>query len=111
MPNITRTKEKEKITLKLTGYRVSGVAYVTTWYGEKATIEMEPYEIETDSFSEEEIREGINDNGFGVRSIDGADCWIAKVYGYYGYSYHYFYMPYLYMEFRNGKCVHQEELL
>ena len=80
----------DTITLEKTGYRVSGKAYVTFWDGGKGFVEMKPYLIEKLTITE--ILKGVNDNGFGVASIDGADCWVDEVYGnsYYtslGYAY------------------------
>lgn len=70
---------KKKIELEQTGYRVRGTAYLTLWLGGSATIEMEPYHVE--GYSDEAVWEGVNDNGFGCVSIDGADCKVYEVYG------------------------------
>lgn len=88
---------RDTITLEYTGYVVSGTAYLTMWGGGEGTIEMQSYW--TADIEEVTVLEGINDNGFGVQSIDGADCFIEKVYG---GSYREYMGE---MVFRDGKCT------
>lgn len=69
----------DTVTLEHTGYRVHGIAFVTFWGGADATIQMKSFEVK--SLNETEIAAGLNDGGFGVQSINGATCFIEKVYG------------------------------
>lgn len=56
------------ITLNKTGYLIKGISALTMWGGGSGTIKMKPFEVE----HLKEVKELINDNGFGVESIDGA---------------------------------------
>ena len=67
---------KNEITLKRCGYYVTGVSDLTMWGGENACIEMKGFKVD----HLREIREKINDNGFGVQSINGAICDIFDLY-------------------------------
>ena len=69
----------DTVTLEHTGYRVHGTAFVTLWGDADATIQMKSFEVK--SLNETEIAAGLNDGGFGVQSINGATCFIEKVYG------------------------------
>jgi hypothetical protein len=64
------------ITLILTDYVIKGVADVTPWGGGKACIEMQSFHVK----SLKDIKNNINDNGFGVESINGAICDIYRNY-------------------------------
>lgn len=64
------------VTLKLKGYQIEGVADITLWGGDNACIEMRPFEVTR----LKEIRTGLNDSGFGVESINGAICEVARLY-------------------------------
>ena len=66
----------KQLVLKLTGYHITGTADVTQWGGGNASIEMEPFNIQ----HIRELRNGINDSGFGVESINGAVCDIYRNY-------------------------------
>jgi len=66
----------KEITLKLTGYYVTGTADITLWGGGDTCIEMEPFNVKTIK----EIPDNINDSGFGVESINGAVCSIFRNY-------------------------------
>lgn len=70
--------EEKTITLKLVGYEIRGVSDVTPWGGGNACIEMKPFML--DAPDRKDIFESINDNGFGVESINGAICHIHEVY-------------------------------
>ena len=59
---------KKTITLEFSHYVIMGTAYLTLWGGDKGEIPMQPYRI--DSLTEDEIKKGANDNGFGCQSID-----------------------------------------
>jgi hypothetical protein len=60
----------KKITLNLSGYRIKGVADVTPWGGGNACIEMSPVKLR--KLDKESLMDHVNDNGFGVQSINGA---------------------------------------
>ena len=68
-------------TIHQIGFKITGVADLTLWGGGNACIEMKPFRTNTDD--PEEIKKGINDNGFGVQTINGAICDIWELY-YYG---------------------------
>lgn len=70
---------KDTLTLELTGYEVRGTVRVSLWGGGEGTLEMKPYILE--KLTEEDLIKGLNDNGFGVESINGAMCYVNKVYG------------------------------
>ena len=58
------------ITLNFTDYVIKGISDLTAWGGGNACIEMKPFHVK----SLKEIKDNINDNGFGVESINGAIC-------------------------------------
>ena len=58
----------KSITLNFTDYVIKGIADVTPWGGGNACIEMRPFHVK----SLKEIKENLNDNGFGVKNINGA---------------------------------------
>jgi len=64
---------KEKtLTLKLTGYIVKGISDLNSWGGGNACIKMKPFNVK--SINKKNLLDNINDNGFGVESINGAIC-------------------------------------
>lgn len=66
------------VTLKKVGYYVSGTADLTMWGGGNASIDMKPFKTKTKS--KKELLAGINDNGFGVESINGAICDVYELF-------------------------------
>ena len=77
------------MTVKAIGFQIVGMAALALWGGGEGTIPMEPVKLAQESFpTEQQIREAINDHGFGVECIEGAvvrvdalyECG-AKVYG------------------------------
>lgn len=66
------------ITLKMEGYIVRGVSDLTHWGGGNACIEMEKFHVQ--KINKKVLLENINDNGFGVQSINGAICDIYENY-------------------------------
>lgn len=72
------------ITLKLTNYQVTGNATCTYWDGDRFTIPMKSYHV--NSLDMDEILKGANDNGFGCRSIDEVEFHIYE--NYEGYLVH-----------------------
>lgn len=69
---------KKTITLEFTDYVVTGTAYLTLWGGDKGSIPMKPYHI--NSLDENEIKKNANDNGFGCQSIDSIEVDIYENY-------------------------------
>ena len=61
---------KKEIVLQHTGYVLKGISALTMWGGGEGTINMKPFGL--DKLGLHAIIEGINDNGFGVESVDGA---------------------------------------
>lgn len=66
----------KQLTLKLSGYHIEGTADLSMWGGGNASIEMQPFEVKRIK----DIRNDINDAGFGVESINGAICAIYRNY-------------------------------
>ena len=67
---------EKTLTLKFTNYEVHGIAHCTYWDDTKFSIPMKPYHIK----SLDDILAGVNDNGFGCRSIDCAEIEIFENY-------------------------------
>jgi len=63
-------------TLQFKGFRITGTSDLTLWGGGNASISMNSFFIN----HLKEMRDKINDGGFGVESINGAICNIYKVY-------------------------------
>ena len=66
------------ITLKKTGYYVTGISDLTLWGNEPANIIMKPFHI--NDIKKSTLLKNINDNGFGCQSINGAICDINEDY-------------------------------
>jgi len=66
------------ITLKKTGYIIKGVADLTLWGGGNACIPMKPFALK--DIKEKTLLDNLNDNGFGVESINGGICDIYEDY-------------------------------
>ena len=64
------------IILKLTDYVITGTADLTMWDGGNGSIEMEKFHVT----KLKDIKEMLNDNGFGVEKINGAVCNIYRNY-------------------------------
>lgn len=65
-------KIPKTITLRLKRLIVTGHADVSPWGGGRGYVKMREYVI--DDLSDENIKAGMNDGGFGVESINGAVC-------------------------------------
>jgi len=74
---ITRGEKMKKITLSKRGFFVEGTADVTPWGGGRASIPMKGFFVE----HLKDIKENINDNGFGVEKINGAICEVFDDFG------------------------------
>lgn len=61
------------LTLKLSDYAIKGIASVIPWGGGEASIEMNVFNVS----SLKDIKENLNDSGFGVQEITGA---VVEVY-------------------------------
>jgi len=71
-----RGKNMKQIVLKQNGYYIDGKSVLNLWGGGLGEIEMQPFHVN----SLREIREKINDNGFGCESIEWAHCHIHRNY-------------------------------
>lgn len=71
--------EPKMITLKQIGYKITGIADLTLWGGGNACIEMKPFYLKKCP-DKKTLMKNINDNGFGVESINGAICDIYEHY-------------------------------
>ena len=61
------------LTVKAIGFQVVGMTALALWGGGEGVIPMEPVRLAQESFpTQEQIREAINDNGFGVECMEGA---------------------------------------
>ena len=70
-------------TIKHIGYVINGTADLTLWGNENASITMKPIIIKDINFDyndNEKIKPLLNDNGFGVQSINGAIVDICELY-------------------------------
>jgi hypothetical protein len=70
-------KREKEITLAKVGYHCEGTATLNLWGGGVGKIEMKPFKVK----HLREIKEGINDNGFGCRDIVSASVDIFNDYG------------------------------
>ena len=62
------------------GFIIEGVADICLWGGGDAQIEMSPVTIKKNTISEDDIKNSINDGGFGCEMIKGADLFIYAYY-------------------------------
>jgi len=62
---------EKQITLNYSHFLCKGTAQLTLWGGDEGTIEMNPFRI-SDGYTQDELKECLNDGGFGCQSIDGA---------------------------------------
>lgn len=60
----------KKIELSFTNYKIDGEVKVIDWYDREGSLYMTPYYV--DELDLEQIKEGINDGGFGVQKIKSA---------------------------------------
>lgn len=61
------------MTIKQVGFQIVGMTALALWGGGEATIPMQPVKLHQENFpTEEQIREAVNDNGFGVECMEGA---------------------------------------
>ena len=61
------------MTVQAIGFQIVGMTALALWGGGEGVIPMEPVKLAHESFpTEEQIREAINDNGFGVECMEGA---------------------------------------
>ena len=63
----------QTMTIKQVGYVIEGLTALALWGGGEGCIPMEPVRLDQENFpTKEQIREAINDNGFGVECMEGA---------------------------------------
>jgi len=74
------TTKPKKLSVEMTDWFVSGVAFVTDWYGNSGFIPMRPERIPLGELTKAALFEAVNDNGFGVQSIDAAYIEISEYY-------------------------------
>jgi hypothetical protein len=67
----------ESIKLKFTDYKIYGIASLILWGGGKSCIEMKPFHIK--DINKIKV-DDLNDNDFGVQSIEGGFLRIYKNY-------------------------------
>ena len=67
----------KNITLKRIGFIIKGTSDIKPWGGGQASIEMTPFKVK----HLKELKEGINDAGFGVEKINGAICEVYDDFG------------------------------
>ena len=71
------------MTVKAIGFQIVGMAALALWGGGEGTIPMEPVRLDQENFpTEQQIREAINDHGFGVECIEGAVVRVDALYEY-----------------------------
>ena len=61
---------EKTLTLNFTDYRIEGEVRVIDWYDREGMLYMDSYHV--DELDIEQIKEGINDGGFGVQKIISA---------------------------------------
>lgn len=73
--------KKKTLTVQLIGFQIVGMTALALWGGGEGTIPMEPVRLNQESYpTPEQIREAINDNGFGVECMEGALVRIDELY-------------------------------
>lgn len=70
---------EKTITLHFSHFVCKGTSQINFWGGGKGTITMDPFRI-SEGYTEENLKECINDGGFGCESIDGAVIDVYAVY-------------------------------
>jgi len=71
------------LKVKAIGFQVVGMTALALWGGGEGVIPMEPVRLAQESFpTQEQIREAINDNGFGVECMEGAVVRVDTLYEY-----------------------------
>ena len=79
MDKLTKESVPNEVVLKFKGFKVTGTTFVTCWGGGSGNIGLKPFSL--DEVTDETLLDNLNDNGFGVQSIDGGVCDIWAVYG------------------------------
>ena len=63
----------QTITVRAIGFQIVGLTALALWGGGEGVIPMKPVNLTQECFpTKEQIREAINDNGFGVECMEGA---------------------------------------
>lgn len=78
----------KELCLQHKGYFIEGSAEVEYWSGSIGPVGMKPFFIPADKLTPGRIKDGINDGGFGTKSIISARVIIYDSYGERGYLQH-----------------------
>ena len=74
---------KKTMTVQAIGFQIVGLTALALWGGGEGVIPMEPVKLAQESFpTQEQIRDAINDNGFGVECMEGAIVRVDTLYEY-----------------------------
>jgi len=66
----------KSLNRKFVGFHIKGLADVTDWYGHNGCIPMTSFDVD----HLKEIKDNINDGGFGAMEVNGAICAVFKKY-------------------------------
>jgi len=73
----------QTMTIKAIGFEIVGLAALLLWDDSEGTIPMKPVRLRQEDFPTiEQIREAVNDNGFGCQRIEGAVVRVDTLYEY-----------------------------
>ena len=72
----------KQLCLNHVGYRIGGYVNVDYWGSGSGTIQMSDVYIKPEELSHNKIKDSVNDGGFGVKAITGADVIVQEMYGY-----------------------------
>ena len=73
----------QTMTIKAMGFEIVGLTALLLWDDSEGTIPMKPVRLRQEEFPTiEQIREAVNDNGFGCQRIEGAVVRVDTLYEY-----------------------------
>lgn len=73
----------QTMTVQAIGFQIVGMTALALWGGGEGVIPMKPVKLYQEEFpTEQQIRESINDNGFGVECMEGAIVRVDTLYEY-----------------------------
>lgn len=75
-----KTPKVITVTKTLVGYAVEGDADVQLWGGGEGGIGMKKCFLPVEHFSKDNVLRCVNDNGFGVEAIVGAQVFVTELY-------------------------------
>lgn len=70
---------EKTITLNFSHFICNGTAQINLWGGGQGTVQMDSFRI-SEGYTDDDLRDCLNDGGFGCESIDGAVIDIYAVY-------------------------------